>query len=59
MGIAHWKVSVGYGVLQAVVGIGALSFYPFYRFRLKAVLGKSEKRGSPNSKITTCKEAKP
>ena len=23
MGIAHWKVSVGYGVLQAVVGIGA------------------------------------
>ena len=48
-----------YGVLQAMVGIGALSFYPFYRFRLKAVLGKSEKRGSPNSKITTCKEAKP
>ena len=29
MGAAHWKVSVGYGVLQAVVGIGALSFYPF------------------------------
>jgi len=24
MGIAHWKVSVGYGVLQAVVGLGAL-----------------------------------
>ena len=24
MGIAHWKVSVGYGVLQAVVGVGAL-----------------------------------
>jgi hypothetical protein len=25
MGIAHWKVSVGYGVLQAVVGLGALA----------------------------------
>ncbi len=24
MGVDHWKVSVGYGVLQAVVGIGAL-----------------------------------
>jgi len=24
MGIDHWKVSVGYGVLQAVVGLGAL-----------------------------------
>ena len=24
MGIDHWKVSVGYGILQAVVGIGAL-----------------------------------
>jgi len=24
MGITHWKVSVGYGVLQAVVGFGAL-----------------------------------
>jgi Fuc2NAc and GlcNAc transferase len=24
MGIAHWKVSVGYGLLQAVVGSGAL-----------------------------------
>ena len=24
MGIDHWKVSVGYGVLQAVVGVGAL-----------------------------------
>jgi Fuc2NAc and GlcNAc transferase len=24
MGVEHWKVSVGYGVLQAVVGIGAL-----------------------------------
>ena len=24
MGIAHWRVSVGYGVLQLVVGIGAL-----------------------------------
>ena len=26
MGIDHWKVSVGYGFLQAVVGIGALVF---------------------------------
>jgi len=25
MGVAHWKVSVGYGVLQLVVGIGALT----------------------------------
>lgn len=24
MGLAHWKISVGYGVLQAVVGLGAL-----------------------------------
>jgi hypothetical protein len=24
MGIAHWKVSVGYGVVQAAVGLGAL-----------------------------------
>ena len=24
MGVAHWRVSVGYGVLQLVVGIGAL-----------------------------------
>jgi len=24
MGIAHWKVSVGYGALQAAVGVGAL-----------------------------------
>ena len=25
IGVAHWKVSVGYGVLQTVVGIGALA----------------------------------
>ena len=24
MGVAHWKVSAGYGVLQAAVGVGAL-----------------------------------
>lgn len=25
MGLAHWKVSVGYGALQLMVGIGALA----------------------------------
>ena len=29
MGIAHWKVSVGYGVLQALVGIGALLLHRY------------------------------
>ena len=29
MGIAHWKVSTGYGVLQLVVGISVLVLKPF------------------------------
>ena len=28
-GIAHWKVSVGYGLLQAAVGISVLWVKPF------------------------------
>ena len=29
MGVAHWKVSVGYGILQLVVGLSILSARPF------------------------------
>jgi len=28
-GIAHWKVSVGYGLIQLIVGLGVLGVRPF------------------------------
>jgi len=39
MGIAHWKVSVGYGVLQAVVGLGALGVRGYGTLPLVGYLG--------------------
>ena len=39
MGIAHWKVSVGYGVLQLVVGIGALMIRGYGTMAVVGYLG--------------------
>lgn len=39
MGIDHWKVSVGYGVLQLVVGIGALTLRGYGDLVVVAFLG--------------------
>ena len=39
MGIDHWKVSVGYGVLQLVVGIGALALRGYGTVVLVGYLG--------------------
>jgi len=39
MGIDHWKVSVGYGVLQAVVGVGALMIRGYGTVTVAGFLG--------------------
>ena len=39
MGVDHWKVSVGYGLLQLVVGIGALVFRAYGNLAVAAFLG--------------------
>lgn len=39
MGVEHWKVSVGYGVLQAVVGIGALVLRGYGTLAIISFLG--------------------
>jgi Fuc2NAc and GlcNAc transferase len=39
MGIEHWKVSVGYGALQLVVGMGALALRGYGDLALIAFLG--------------------
>ncbi|MBW1708180.1 MAG: glycosyltransferase family 4 protein [Deltaproteobacteria bacterium] len=39
MGVSHWKVSVGYGVLQAMVGIGALSLRGYGTLYVVVFLG--------------------
>jgi Fuc2NAc and GlcNAc transferase len=41
MGIAHWKVSAGYGVLQAVVGVSALIISGYGTLVLFGFLGIS------------------
>ena len=38
-GIAHWKVSVGYGLLQILVGIGALVFRGYGDLAVVVFLG--------------------
>jgi UDP-N-acetylmuramyl pentapeptide phosphotransferase/UDP-N-acetylglucosamine-1-phosphate transferase len=38
-GIAHWKVSVGYGVLQALVGLGALLLHRYGVVTVTVFLG--------------------
>jgi len=39
MGIEHWKVSVGYGVLQLMVGVGALVLRGYGDLVVVAFLG--------------------
>ena len=39
MGIDHWKVSTGYGVLQILVGIGALAFRGYGNLAIVIFLG--------------------
>ena len=39
MGVDHWKVSVGYGVLQLIVGIGALALRGYGTVALVGFLG--------------------
>ena len=39
MGVAHWKVSVGYGVLQLMVGIGALALRGYGNLAVVIFLG--------------------
>jgi len=39
MGVAHWKVSVGYGALQLVVGIGALALRGYGNLAVLVFLG--------------------
>ena len=29
MGIAHWKISLGYGIVQLMIGLAVLSLRPF------------------------------
>ena len=38
-GIDHWKVSTGYGVLQILVGIGALAFRGYGNLAIVIFLG--------------------
>jgi len=39
MGIDHWKVSAGYGVLQLLVGIGALALRGYGNLAVMIFLG--------------------
>jgi Fuc2NAc and GlcNAc transferase len=38
-GIPHWKVSVGYGLFQVVVGLSVLCVKPFGLFPVLCLLG--------------------
>jgi hypothetical protein len=38
-GIRHWKVSVGYGVFQVIVGLSVLAVRPFGLVAVTTILG--------------------